>query len=33
MFGGRIVHETPTARADIGLIGPSMAGHHAGVHA
>jgi general nucleoside transport system ATP-binding protein len=28
MSGGRIVHETPTAEADIAIIGPSMAGHH-----
>ena len=27
MFEGRIVHETTTARADIGVIGPAMAGH------
>jgi simple sugar transport system ATP-binding protein len=26
MFEGRIVHETTTARADIGVIGPAMAG-------
>jgi simple sugar transport system ATP-binding protein len=26
---GRIVHETPTASADIAVIGPAMAGHHA----
>jgi simple sugar transport system ATP-binding protein len=29
IFGGRIVHETATEKADIGVIGPSMAGHHA----
>jgi simple sugar transport system ATP-binding protein len=28
IFGGRIVHETATAAADITVIGPSMAGHH-----
>jgi simple sugar transport system ATP-binding protein len=33
MFGGRIVHETPTAVADIAIIGPSMAGHHAAAYA
>jgi simple sugar transport system ATP-binding protein len=33
MFGGRIVHETATAAADIGVIGPSMAGHHLAAHA
>jgi simple sugar transport system ATP-binding protein len=27
MFDGRIVHETPTAQADISVIGPRMAGH------
>jgi len=27
MFGGRIVHETTAARADIAVIGPCMAGH------
>jgi simple sugar transport system ATP-binding protein len=27
IFDGRIVHETATAAADIGVIGPSMAGH------
>ena len=27
IFDGRIVHETPTAQADIGVIGPAMAGH------
>jgi ABC-type uncharacterized transport system ATPase subunit len=27
IFDGRIVHETPTAQADIGVIGPCMAGH------
>ena len=27
MFDGRIVHETPTAKADIAIIGPCMAGH------
>jgi simple sugar transport system ATP-binding protein len=26
IFEGRIVHETPTAQADIGVIGPCMAG-------
>jgi len=26
---GRIVHETPAATADIAIIGPAMAGHHA----
>jgi simple sugar transport system ATP-binding protein len=26
---GRIVHETPIAAADIGVIGRAMAGHHA----
>ena len=29
MCEGRIVHETPTATADISVIGPAMAGHHA----
>ena len=29
IFGGRLVHETVTAKADIAVIGPSMAGHHA----
>ncbi|PYM92861.1 MAG: ABC transporter ATP-binding protein [Candidatus Rokuibacteriota bacterium] len=29
IFGGRIVHETPAASADIAVIGPCMAGHHA----
>jgi len=28
MFEGRIVHETETAKADIAVIGPAMAGHH-----
>ena len=28
IFGGRIVHETVTAKADIAVIGPCMAGHH-----
>ena len=28
MFEGRIVHETQTAKADIAVIGPAMAGHH-----
>ena len=28
IFDGRIVHETATARADIAVIGPCMAGHH-----
>jgi simple sugar transport system ATP-binding protein len=34
IFDGRIVHETPTATADIKIIGPCMAGHHqaAGTH-
>jgi simple sugar transport system ATP-binding protein len=27
MFGGRIVHETPRERADVGVIGRCMAGH------
>ena len=27
IFGGRIVHETATAKADIAVIGPCMAGH------
>ena len=27
IFDGRIVHETPTAKADISVIGPCMAGH------
>lgn len=27
MFDGRIVHETPTAAADVGVIGRAMAGH------
>ncbi len=27
IFDGRIVHETPTAQADIAIIGPCMAGH------
>jgi general nucleoside transport system ATP-binding protein len=27
LFNGQIVHETPAARADIAVIGPSMAGH------
>jgi general nucleoside transport system ATP-binding protein len=27
IFGGRIVHETATEKADIGVIGPCMAGH------
>jgi simple sugar transport system ATP-binding protein len=27
IFGGRIVHETPAAQADIAVIGPCMAGH------
>ncbi|HEX7953862.1 MAG TPA: ABC transporter ATP-binding protein, partial [Burkholderiales bacterium] len=30
IFDGRIVHETVTAQADIGIIGPCMAGHAAG---
>jgi general nucleoside transport system ATP-binding protein len=29
IFGGRIVHESETAAADIAVIGPCMAGHHA----
>jgi simple sugar transport system ATP-binding protein len=29
IFGGRIVHETQAAKADITVIGPCMAGHHA----
>ena len=29
IFGGRIVYETPAAKADITVIGPCMAGHHA----
>ena len=29
IFGGRIVHETATAKADIAVIGPCMAGNHA----
>ena len=33
IFGGRLVHETPIAEADIAIIGPSMAGHHAAAHA
>jgi general nucleoside transport system ATP-binding protein len=33
MFGGRFVHETATAEADIAVIGPSMAGHSVGAHA
>jgi general nucleoside transport system ATP-binding protein len=28
IFGGRIVHETVTAKADIAVIGRCMAGHH-----
>jgi simple sugar transport system ATP-binding protein len=28
-FDGHIVHETATAEADIAVIGPCMAGHHA----
>ena len=27
MFGGRIVHETPAAAADVDVIGAAMAGH------
>jgi simple sugar transport system ATP-binding protein len=27
MFDGRLVHETPVARADVGVIGRAMAGH------
>jgi general nucleoside transport system ATP-binding protein len=33
MFGGRLVHETPIAEADVAIIGPSMAGHAVGAHA
>jgi simple sugar transport system ATP-binding protein len=33
IFGGRLVHETPTARADITVIGPCMAGERAALHA
>jgi simple sugar transport system ATP-binding protein len=33
IFGGRLVHETSIAKADIALIGPSMAGHHVAAHA
>jgi general nucleoside transport system ATP-binding protein len=33
MFNGRIVHETPTAGADIAVIGRRMAGHHDAVAA
>jgi len=29
MFDGRIVHDTPASTADIDVIGPCMAGHHA----
>ena len=29
IFDGRVVHETPTAQADIAVIGPCMAGHAA----
>ena len=29
IFNGQIVHETPGARADVGVIGPAMAGHAA----
>jgi len=29
IFDGRIVHETPAARADVAVIGPCMAGQHA----
>ncbi|HXC39207.1 MAG TPA: ABC transporter ATP-binding protein [Burkholderiales bacterium] len=29
IFDGKIVHETITAKADIGIIGPAMAGHAA----
>ena len=29
IFDGRIVHETSAATADIGVIGPAMAGHDA----
>ncbi len=28
MSEGRIVHETPVAQADVGVIGRHMAGHH-----
>jgi simple sugar transport system ATP-binding protein len=27
MSGGRIAHETPIAKADLGVIGRHMAGH------
>ena len=33
IFGGRFVHETETAAADIAVIGPSMAGHSVAAHA
>ena len=33
MFGGRILHETRTAQADIGVIGRCMAGHAEGAEA
>jgi simple sugar transport system ATP-binding protein len=33
IFEGRLVHETPAASADIAVIGPCMAGHHAAVAA
>ncbi len=33
IFGGRLVHETPIAEADIAIIGPSMAGHSVAAHA
>ena len=29
MFGGRLVHETAAATADVAVIGPCMAGHQA----
>ncbi len=29
IFDGRLVHETPAARADVAVIGPCMAGQHA----
>jgi ABC-type uncharacterized transport system ATPase subunit len=32
MFEGRLVHQTPTASADIAVIGPAMAGHAAKGH-
>ena len=33
IFGGRLVHETSIAEADIAIIGPSMAGHSVAAHA